>query len=137
MAWTAEQAREYQAKAVEARAKNTAIRESERQLAAAVEQLQNDFPKSRLARVRSQLIRLDLMMEKETDPQRLDRIASAQVRLAEHERQLAGRPMPGSLRPSRPGRRQSHLAAPVGDPETGGETTDAPQQPASGENVKV
>jgi hypothetical protein len=57
------------------------------------------FPQIRLVRVRKQLNRLDEMMMTENDAQKLDRIASAAARLAEQERQLAGRPMPGSLRP--------------------------------------
>jgi hypothetical protein len=60
----------------------------------------DDFSRARLSRVRRQLDRLDNMMEGETDPQKLDRLASAQAKLAEQERQLAGRPLPGSLRPT-------------------------------------
>ncbi len=52
----------------------------------------------RLARVREQLDRVDCMMMKEKDPQKLDRLASAQARLAEQERILDGRPLPGSRR---------------------------------------
>jgi hypothetical protein len=40
------------------------------------------------------------MMMSEDDPQRLDRLASAQMRLAEQERILAGRPLPGSRKPA-------------------------------------
>jgi hypothetical protein len=46
-----------------------------------------------------QLNRLDSMMAKEMDPQRLDRLASAQSKLSEQERILAGRPLPGSRKP--------------------------------------
>lgn len=60
----------------------------------------DDYMLRRLTRVRGQLDRLDVMMQTETDPQKLDRLASAQAKLAEQERQLAGRPLPGSLRPS-------------------------------------
>ena len=60
----------------------------------------DDYTLRRLARVRLQLDRLDAMIQTETDPQRLDRLASAQAKLAEQERQLAGRPLPGSLRPA-------------------------------------
>jgi hypothetical protein len=62
---------------------------------------------ARLSRVREQLDRIDVMMTKETDPQKLDRLASAQAKLAEQERQLAGRPLPGSLRPTGPAKRAS------------------------------
>lgn len=60
----------------------------------------DDYMLRRLTRVRGQLDRLDEMMRTEMDPQKLDRIASAQAKLAEQERQLAGRPLPGSLRPT-------------------------------------
>lgn len=59
----------------------------------------DSYRTERLARVRKQLSRLDSMMERESDPQKLDRLASAQYRLSEQERILAGRPNPGSLRP--------------------------------------
>src|SRR5262245_45793669 len=54
---------------------------------------------SRLMRVREQLNRLDSMMSKETDPNKLDRLASAQSKVAEQERILDGRPLPGQRRP--------------------------------------
>jgi hypothetical protein len=58
------------------------------------------YVNERLARVRLQLDRLDKMMMSEKDPQKLDRLASAQARLAEQERILNGRPLPGSRRPA-------------------------------------
>ena len=58
------------------------------------------FTLRRLARVRGQLDKLDGMIEHELDPQKLDRLASAQMRLAEQERILDGRPLPGSRRPA-------------------------------------
>jgi hypothetical protein len=64
------------------------------------------FANERLTRVRKQLSRLDDLLESETDPTKLDKLASALSRLAEQERQLANRPLPGSLRPGpekRPG----------------------------------
>lgn len=85
--WTPEQARAASLKAVEAK------------------RLSNDnHPKSRLIRVRKQLDLLDGLLESQAvkptlDAQCLDRLASALARLSEQERQLAGRPMPGSLRP--------------------------------------
>lgn len=63
------------------------------------------FLQARLARVRMQLNRLDTLIEIETDPAKIDKLASATARLAEQERQLAGRPLPGSLRPSAPPKR--------------------------------
>ena len=53
----------------------------------------------RLARVRLQLDRIDEMMLTENDPSKLDRLASAQMRLAEQERLLCDRPLPGSRKP--------------------------------------
>lgn len=61
---------------------------------------QDDFNQLRLGRVREQLVKLDAMLSKEEDPQKLDRLASAQARLSEQERILDGRPLPGSRRPS-------------------------------------
>ena len=54
----------------------------------------------RLMRVRKQVDKLDGMIEEETDPQKLDRLASALARLSEIERQLANRPLPGSFKPT-------------------------------------
>lgn len=59
----------------------------------------SQYVNKRLARVRKQLDRIDEMMMRESDPQKLDRLASAQTRLSEQERTLAMRPAPGSLRP--------------------------------------
>lgn len=67
-----------------------------------------DYTEKTLARVRMQL---DLVNERLTeqlerkrpDPQAIDRLASAQSRLSEQERILAGRPTPGALRPSSKG----------------------------------
>lgn len=64
------------------------------------------FHEKRILRVRAQLDRLDAMLLTEDDPQRIDRLASAQLRLSEQERVLAGRPLPGSRKPGpapRPG----------------------------------
>lgn len=51
--------------------------------------------------MREQLDRLDTMLLAEKDAQKLDRLASAQLRLSEQERILAGRPLPGSRRPGK------------------------------------
>lgn len=61
-----------------------------------------NFQQERLSRVRAQLTKIDAMMASETDPSKLDRLASAQARLSEQERILDGRPLPGSHRPSKP-----------------------------------
>lgn len=59
----------------------------------------------RLARVRKQIAMLDAMLEGQTgndviDAATIDRIASSIARLSELERLYAGRPLPGSRRPS-------------------------------------
>ena len=64
-----------------------------------------------LMRVRLQLDKVfeNFMSEARSanpDAAKLDRLASAQARLGEQERQLAGRPMPGSLKPTQ-GRQSS------------------------------
>ena len=58
-----------------------------------------------LMRVRLQLDKVFQAFMEESDKSnpdaaKLDRLASAQARLGEQERQLAGRPMPGSLKPT-------------------------------------
>ena len=76
---------------------------------------------ARLVRVRLQLSLIDSAIEREAatnkpDGQRLNWLASAQERLAEQERMLAGRPSPGSLRPSAPGKRATSAPAPLAGP---------------------
>jgi hypothetical protein len=61
--------------------------------------LLDDFCEKRIARVRKQLKKIDTMISQELDPQKLDRLASAQSRISEQERILSGRPLPGSRRP--------------------------------------
>ena len=55
----------------------------------------------RLSRVRKQIDQLSTMLEEESEPQSIDRLASAISRLSEIERQLSGRPLPGTLQPGR------------------------------------
>ena len=59
-----------------------------------------DYTAIRLMRVRKQLDRLDELASEETDPKRCKEFADATSRLQEQERQLAGRPLPGTLKPS-------------------------------------
>lgn len=73
----------------------------------------DDFRVQRLARVREQLAKLDAQMAQEDDPQRLDRLASAQAKLSVQEFNLAGRPLPGSHRPAAS---RSRAAAPSLEP---------------------
>ena len=86
---------------------------------------QDNYHIGRLNRVRIQLDQLDSAITRETgkqqpDGQRLNWLASAQERLAEQERILAGRPLPGSRRPAqeRASRQQtSGVLSPVPIPE--------------------
>ena len=112
--FTAANAREMGAKSHEARRQRSfmpAIYQT------AQPQSANNYVTARLVRVREQLNRIDSMMSKETDPQKLDRLALAQARVAEQERILDGRPLPGSRKPSpeRPGGRYLNLG-PVPEP---------------------
>jgi hypothetical protein len=52
---------------------------------------------------RKQIKQLDAKLAACTIPKDLKAIADAIGRLSEIERQLSGRPMPGTLRPARPG----------------------------------
>lgn len=66
-----------------------------------------DFGSLLLANTRAHCHNLNQVLATELcrrrpDATKLDRLASALERLAELERRLAGRPMPGSLRPSAP-----------------------------------
>ena len=78
------------------------------------EEAARSYEIKRLARVRKQLDLVDKAFEAEAskatpDGQRLNWLAQAQERLAEQERILDNRPLPGSRRPRDPGgRRASH-----------------------------
>jgi hypothetical protein len=72
-----------------------------------------------LARTRKQIERLFEMMDECDDAQKLDRLASALARLNEQERQLAGRPLPGSLKPTQQIKpRRTEPIAPIESGET-------------------
>lgn len=71
------------------------------------------YIEQRLLRVRKQLNKIDGMIEEELDPAKLDRLASAQARLSEQERQLANRPLPGTLKPQSPKRTKSQSVEPI------------------------
>lgn len=105
--FTPEQAAENQVKAVIARNRNREAREAERlaALKAAMGHTVSQYQGKRLERVRAQLDLLDQRIEEQVsrkvpDGQTLNWLASAQARLSEQERQLCGRPMPGSLKPT-------------------------------------
>jgi hypothetical protein len=59
------------------------------------------FTQARLERVRVQIARIDALLADEDDPKRLKELADALGRLADQERILAGRPLPGSRRPEK------------------------------------
>lgn len=71
------------------------------------------YVEDRLARVRVQLDRLDKMALEEIDPAKLDRLASAQARLAQQEQFLANRPSPGQLKPTLTKRQSTPNAMPI------------------------
>lgn len=62
------------------------------------------YVSNQLVYVRAHIARVDKLLEKETDALSLDRLARARNTLAEQERILAGRPLPGALRPGKPGK---------------------------------
>lgn len=99
---------------------------AQRRLSAASEPLAaplptvDDYTKLRLSCVRGQLAQVDRAILLEAgkdhpDGQRLNWLAAAQERLAEQERILAGRPLPGSRRPA-PESRTRAPAASLPDP---------------------
>lgn len=62
---------------------------------------ENDtFRLTQLAITRAQIKNVNKLIGDEQDAVKLDRLASALSRLLEAERQLSGRPLPGSLRPT-------------------------------------
>ena len=60
-----------------------------------------EYRLKRLIRTREQLEMLDRQLDGETDPKHVKSLADAIARLSEVERNLAGRPLPGSRRPGR------------------------------------
>jgi len=66
-----------------------------------------DYAGSRLSQVREQLDRITALLAKETDPLSVERLARAMAALSTQEFALAGRPLPGSLRPTAAAARKS------------------------------
>ena len=66
----------------------------------------DDFQSRRLKRVRDQLSRIDTELEScdLDDSKRLKELADASARLSDQEFKLAGRPSPGSMKPTGPGK---------------------------------
>lgn len=81
-------------------------------LALAVTEDQDTYRTKRLARVRKQLDLIDGMLETETDPTKLDRLASAQSRLSEQERQLSNRSLPPTLKANQESKRKPRDVSP-------------------------
>jgi len=103
--FTRETAREAQRKSAESRRANRMAGGQEKPQAAPQNPPADEFVSVRLARVRTQLNgiadKIDVVVKRdEFDAKQLDQLASAFSRLSEIERQLAGRPLPGSLRPA-------------------------------------
>ena len=78
----------------------------------------DDFVSRKLERVRLQWGKLDVMLDEALDKSPLDagavdRIAAAICRVAELERTLSGRPMPGSFRPEKPRRQVQGFTPPT------------------------
>jgi TolA-binding protein len=71
------------------------------------------FVERRLARVREQLDRLDELFKAATEPKAIKELADATTRLQAQEQQLAGRPGPGTLKPSAPGATRPAAYAPA------------------------
>lgn len=57
------------------------------------------YLRKRLARVRSQIEDMNERLDKEEDPQAVQWIVNSIYRLTELERVIAGRPLPGQLKP--------------------------------------
>lgn len=71
------------------------------------------YREKRLARVRKLLDRIDRLAMVETDPKKSNELAGAALRWSEQERKLAGRPDPGSYRPSPPKSKAQDQVKPV------------------------
>lgn len=124
---TSANAREFAVRSVAARKQRALERESSAAVPVAVlaqaAGSTDDYQAKRLVRVRAQLDTLDARLEAELraakpDSRRIKDICDAQTRLAEQERQLSGRPLPGSRRPApdRAERRQGRAVVVFDEP---------------------
>lgn len=74
------------------------------------------YVEQRIARTRAQIEKLDTRLATCRDPKAIKFLADAIAKLAELERVLSGRPLPGQLRPSGPKPRKSgNLVQPLED----------------------
>jgi cell pole-organizing protein PopZ len=134
--WDSATARQMQAKSADARRRNAATKratEPPQEPGAVASPAAtppatgpDQFNARALARVRAQMERVldatDALLARNDaqgqpvapDPKALDQYASALSRLREVARQLAGEPLPGSLRPE-PARKANHLGAMLGE----------------------
>jgi len=104
---TAANAAELALKSQEAR-KNNKLLAAADLLDPAAESIEGEkHRKLRLVRVRLQQAKLDSLIEGETDAGKLDRLASAAMRLNEQERQLSNRSLPPTLKAPAPRSKRS------------------------------
>jgi hypothetical protein len=104
--WTREQAALMTLRSAQARKERAAAKLLEPPKPQPVPELEpaRDYEARRLHRTRAQLEILASLIDREMarrhpDPAKLDKFASALERLEEVERKMAGRPLPGSLKP--------------------------------------
>lgn len=110
--FTKETARLMSVKAIAARRANKAKRKSvDRKLEELEDKItalrfdkpsqpEHGYAESRLLHVRAQLHQVDELIKKTSDSETLDLLTRSQLRLSQQEFALAGRPMPGQLRPT-------------------------------------
>jgi hypothetical protein len=111
--WTPEKAREMAVKGLETRRRNALLRQFQPKIDALASLSTPDdvYSSSLLARVRAQVTGLLDHIDRETrkcrpNGQKINWLASALERIAELERRLAGRPMPGTMRPGTTAKRE-------------------------------
>jgi len=135
---TAETAASLAAKSHEARRRNKLAKEQAVPAivapAIAAQVATDDYAEKTKIRVRIILDDTFKRFENEDDANKIDRLASALSKLAELDRQLSGRPLPGTLKPtSKPVKRmaQSFEPSPQFEPES------IPSQPVENQNTPI
>lgn len=110
--FTSENAREFGLRSAVARRE-----QAEATAAAEIEATNPGYVERRVVRVRARIEAIDMLLERERDPMKIDRLASALERLSELERVLSNRPKPGNSKP------QTKRSTPqVAYPATGSDT---------------
>jgi hypothetical protein len=108
---TSSNAREMAAKSAEARKQRKLAADYTAALPAPDPQRADSYPEMRLTLVRRHLAKIDSLMEKETDPQKIDKLANASTKYQEQERILSGRSLPPTIRSKNlPGPKQSRIS---------------------------